>query len=471
MTTDTQHSMSSDIKSPDIERAPSPEQGYCEKVTEQTEVFNDTEDGVKYRTVGWIKASVIFIKILFAVGVLSIPTAMYTLGAVGGSLNVVGWGAFNTYVAVVLGNFRLRHRGCHSVADMAEVVGGKVTKEIVGLLFIIAYVLSAGAVIVGISVGLNTLSHHAACTVWWAFLAAAVVASVASIRKLNQLGWLTYIGCGSIFVAVLTVVIAVTQRDRPAAAPQTGDYEFGFNAIAYPSFTAGVVATCTIFYSSSATSAFLPVMAEMKRPEDYRKSLYLCMGFVTSSYLCFSLVVYRWCGKWVASPSLGSAGQTIKMVAYGIGLLGLVISASVYMHLAAKYIFVRLLRDTRHLQQNTVTHWVTWLTCTFGLALISFVCAEAIPIFNYLNALAGSLCFAPLSMVLPAWLWLYDHSSFRTGTAIQRLMYWAHVFLIPFGFFFIVGGTYGVGLQIRDAYAYGTIKPAFSCADNSNYGG
>lgn len=156
------------------------------------------------------------------------------------------------------------------------------------------------------------------------------------------------------------------------------------------------------------------------------------------------------------------------MVAYGIGLIGLIVSACLYLHVAAKYIFVRILRNSPHLQANTFTHWATWLSCTCGLAAISFILAEAIPIFNFLLALTGSICFAPLAITLPAWLWLYDHGDYRKGSVIQRLFYWFHVFLIPLGLFFLVAGTYGVVLEIKDAYANGTIGGAFSCADNSN---
>lgn len=85
------------------------------------------------------------------------------------------------------------------------------------------------------------------------------------------------------------------------------------------------------------------------------------MAIVNASYLSFSLIVYRWCGQWVASPSLGSAGQTVKMVAYGIGMVGLLASAVIYLHVAAKYLFVRFLRNSKHLQSNSVVHWATWL--------------------------------------------------------------------------------------------------------------
>lgn len=85
-----------------------------------------------------VKATVIFLKVIFATGVLSIPTAMYSLGAVGGALSVIGWGALNTYTAVIQGNFRNNHAHCHSIADMAEHVGGVVAREITGFLFIVA---------------------------------------------------------------------------------------------------------------------------------------------------------------------------------------------------------------------------------------------------------------------------------------------------------------------------------------------
>lgn len=116
------------------------------------EVFQKNA-AVDFRTLTWPRASIIFLKIIFATGVLSIPTAMVSLGAVGGALNVLGWGALNTYSAVIQGNFRNNHRGCHSIADMADEVGGVVLRELVGFLFVVAYVLCTGSGIIGVSVG------------------------------------------------------------------------------------------------------------------------------------------------------------------------------------------------------------------------------------------------------------------------------------------------------------------------------
>lgn len=314
-------------------------------------------------------------------------------------------------------------------------------REIIGFLYLAAYILCTGSGIVGLSVAFNTLSDHPTCTVWWSFISFVIITAAASIRTLRNIGWLTWAGFFSIFIAIFIVVIGVTTRDRPAAAPQTGDFELGYYVIAYPTFVAGMTATATIFVSSAGTSAFLPVISEMRNPRDYKKALYICMTLVGIMYLTFSLVVYRWCGAWVTNPSLGSAGGTLKKVAYGIALIGLIASGCLYQHVAAKYLFVRILRGTKHLQSNTVIHWVTWLSCTIGLGVIAFVLAEAVAIFNYLIALTGSVCFAPMAISIPGILWLYDFSEYRKGTLWQKTLFAFHCFLVFLGAFICVGGT------------------------------
>ncbi|KAL4896036.1 transmembrane amino acid transporter protein-domain-containing protein [Aspergillus ambiguus] len=431
------------------------------------EVFKKCDGQVDFRTVSWIRASAIFLKMLFATGILSIPSVMYDLGAFPGAINLIGWSAINAYGAIILGNFRNRHPQCHSVADMAQVVGGYIFKEIVGLMFIVTYVITAASGVIGVSAAFNALSLHAMCTVYWSVISTVIIALFASVRKFSHIGWLTWVGFISVFAAVFIIVVGVTVRDRPAAAPQTGDFDFGYRVIGNPTFAAGITAVATIFVSSSATSAFLPVISEMRNPRDYPKAVYTSMGFVAASYLAFSLVIYRWCGKWIASPALGSAGETVKRVSYGIALPGLIISGSLYVHVAAKYLFVRILRNSKHLQANTLVHWGTWLTCTVGLSAISFVLASAIPIFTYVLALVGSLCFAPLAISLPGLLWVFSHGEYRRAGLYRAVVYGLHVLLILLGLFMMVGGTYGVIVQILNAYKSGKIDKVFSCADNS----
>lgn len=125
--------------------------------------------------------------------------------------------------------------------------------------------------------------------------------------------------------------------------------------------------------------------------------------------------------------------------------------------MGAKYVFVRLLANTRHLQSNSWVHWGTWFSSTFVLGAIAFVLAEAIPIFTYIIALVGSVCFAPLAMILPGWLWLYDHGHYRKGGLVKLTAYLLHWGMVLLGLFFLVGATYGVSVQIKAAHDSGEI--------------
>ncbi|KAF4635386.1 hypothetical protein G7Y89_g2716 [Cudoniella acicularis] len=100
-----------------------------------------------------------------------------------------------------------------------------------------------------------------------------IISSVASIRKIHQLGWVTWLVFGSIVTAIITVVIAVTIPDRPASAPQTGGFELGFAALppTGTTFSGAFAGSLAIFSSSANTSGFVPVISEMRRPRDYFK--------------------------------------------------------------------------------------------------------------------------------------------------------------------------------------------------------
>jgi hypothetical protein len=62
---------------------------------EAHEIFKLETDGVHFRTVSWQRATVVFLKINFAMSILAIPGALAALGSVGGSLALIGFTALN----------------------------------------------------------------------------------------------------------------------------------------------------------------------------------------------------------------------------------------------------------------------------------------------------------------------------------------------------------------------------------------
>lgn len=251
-------------------------------------------------------------------------------------------------------------------------------------MFLVAFVLCTGSGLLGTSIAFNALSEHGACSVSFSFVSACLIICFSSIRKFDKMTWPMTGAFLSVMGGILAVVIGVTLRDRPAAAPATGDFVHGFQVVAHPSFAAAITATATIFIASASGPVYIPVIAEMRRPQDYRKAVIPVGIMVGSVYLSLSMVVYYYCGQWIATPSLGSAGPLIKKVAYGIALPSLIVSAGIFNHTSAKITFVRLMRNSKHLQANTWQHWSLWLGLNVGFGLLAFVAAEAIPVFNYM---------------------------------------------------------------------------------------
>lgn len=140
---------------------------------------------------------------------------MFVLGALPGAINVLGWQFLNTYCAIIQGNFRNSHAGCHSIADMANVVGGVWLKEIVGVLFLVTYAIVGASGIFGTSVAFNALSNHAICTNYFMLVATVAVFILASARKFEKIAWLTWAGFLSVYVAVFIVVYVPVNPSTP----------------------------------------------------------------------------------------------------------------------------------------------------------------------------------------------------------------------------------------------------------------
>ncbi|KAK0388616.1 hypothetical protein NLU13_4859 [Sarocladium strictum] len=207
----------------------------------------------------------------------------------------------------------------------------------------------------------------------------------------------------------------------------------------------------------------MPVIAEMRDPKSFPKSLFISQGFLVACYMSFGMVVYMYCGVYIASPSLASGGGTLEKVAYGVSIPGFIMTSTLWVHVASKFLFVRILRNSEHLQKNSVKHWTTWLSSTIGITILSFLIAEAVPFFNYILGFIGSICCSPTCLVIPAWMGLYlrkgDYFSSNKVTALCAF----HCVTIVGGTFMAIAGTYTTVQSIVDAYASGTVSKAFTC--------
>lgn len=318
--------------------------------------------------------------------------------------------------------------------------------------------------LVSISVSLNAISVHATCTAVFMVCAAVLGAICCSIRTLGQITWLGWVGLFSILTAVVTLTISVGVQDRPADAPPNWQKEFYI--IGHPDFAGAMSAVASIVFATSATSTYFGIVSEMRDPRKFNRSMLIAQAFTTAFYIAIGVTVYYYCGQYVSFPALGSAGPLMKRVTYGIAIPGLLVTYTIYSHLPAKYIFVRLLRGSHHLSSSTPTHWLYWLSCTCGITLVAYIIGSAIPVFSNLVGFIGAF-FCPWICMIPfAFMWLHDNyrNNPNRTLGIKLQAAWA-VFVILGGLFLMGAGTWSAILAL---IADSSRTSPWSCADNSN---
>ncbi|KAI1068920.1 hypothetical protein LB507_006155 [Fusarium sp. FIESC RH6] len=432
-------------------------------------VFGEiTEEGPDYRSVGLIGTAGLMMKCQIGLGVLSIPATFDALGLIPGVICLVAVGLITTWSAWIVGVFKLRHRHVYAIDDAGGMMFGRFGQEFFGFAMWLLWVFVSGAGMLSLSIGLNAVSTHGACTAIFIAIAAVLGFGLSSIRTLGKMSWLAWVGVISIMISVFMVTIATGVQNRPAAAPQEGVWVPDYKLFQKPTFVQAIAAICSHVSAYGGTPGYFAIIAEMRKPEDYTKALAICQGAITVVYVTVGVVMYYYCGSYVSSPALGSAGVVIKKASYGVAIPGLIVTITLVTHLPSKYMFVRLLRNTKHLTSNSWVHWSTWLGCTFSVTILAYIIASAIPIFYSLISLIGALLATLLSFQAMGFMWFHDNWQHRNMSAKWILACAWAVFVIASGTVLQVAGTYGSVLDIVNAYKAGGGTSAWSCADNSN---
>ena len=167
--------------------------------------------------------------------------------------------------------------------------------------------------------------------------------------------------------------------------------------------------------------------------------------FATVFYVVFAVILYIYVGPTVASPAFTSLPEKWQKAAYGIAIPNFLIAGSLYSHTAAKLLFVRFFRKSRHLYSNTVLSWSVWIFLVFMMNAAAFVLAVGVPIFNYLIGIAASLFASWYTYGIAGAFWLYDAWVYQGGFEALKTrwpMTGLSVATLAAGAFICVAGMY-----------------------------
>jgi hypothetical protein len=171
-------------------------------VEAQDAVFGAVEEGgPDYRAVTWLGASILMMKSEMGIGILSIPQAFATLGLVPGVIVLLVISAITTWSSYVVGVFKLKHPEAYGFADTAAIIFGPVGQEVASVAFCLLWIFVAASGLLGVSIGLNAISHHGTCTAVFVAVSAIMGFLVSSVRTLSKMSWLAWVGMISIVAA------------------------------------------------------------------------------------------------------------------------------------------------------------------------------------------------------------------------------------------------------------------------------
>jgi hypothetical protein len=108
------------------------------------------------------------------------------------------------------------------------------------------------------------------------------------------------------------------------------------------------------------------------------------------------------------------------------------------------------MRKSKHLSRNTKTHYIVWFSVVAINIVVSFLIAEAIPVFNSLLSLIGALLGSFICLIAETYMWMFDHWKPK-----QRTAGWAATFAITaaihvIGWFIMIAGTYAAVVGIKN---------------------
>lgn len=360
--------------------------------------------GEDYKTLGRWRACVILITIEVGIGVLSLPSALKTLGLIPGIIAILGFGALTTYCGYILVQFYRKYPMVTQLVDCALYVGGKPFEIFLGIAFVFNLILICASANITLSVALNTLSNHAVCTVAFMAIPHIMCWLLCLPRKLSFAAAMSWICTISIVAAVLIVMIAlgIKKADAPPG------FDVKITLVGKPNFVETVNALLNIAFAFAGNQSFISVMSEMRDPsKDFPPALFLQKSFEVVVYIIVACVIYALAGDAVKSPALGSAPIIPAKIAYGVLIPSVLGTGLVIGITAIKYVYITVMRKVRPDQvnvHNTFT-WSLWVGAGSLFWILSFIVSNAIPIFSSILNISAAIFISWFTFGLTSIFW------------------------------------------------------------------
>ncbi|RAH68309.1 neutral amino acid permease [Aspergillus aculeatinus CBS 121060] len=423
---------------------------------EEADAFGNEELAeIKYKTLKWWQCGLLMICESVSLGVLSLPAAVAALGLVPAIILIVGLGILATYTGYNIGLFRERYPHIQNLADAGEILLGPFGRELFGLGQFLFCIFVMGSHLLTFRVMMNTITDHGTCSIVFSVIGMVISMALSVPRTMKGMTWISFFSFLSIFSAVMITMIGVGVQDHPGRI-----IEATVDTSLYRAFSA----VSNIVFAYCAHVAFFGLIAEMEKPKDFKKSLFMLQGFEICLYTTAAIVVYYYVGKDVQSPALSSAGPLLKKIAYGIAIPTIVGAGVVNGHIGLKYIYFRTCHKSDLIHSRGWRSVSIWIGLGLSCWVVAWIIAEAIPVFSDLNGLISALFASWFSYGLSGVYWLHLNWGQWLSSPKKIALTVLNIGIALFGLILCVLGLYASGTAIHDD----ANSNSFTCANTDS---
>ncbi|PWN97871.1 putative amino acid transporter [Tilletiopsis washingtonensis] len=418
-----------------------------------------SHQSLQFSRLSWQRLTICLLVEAVALGALSQPATFSTLGMVPGIILTVGIGMLATQASLYLGEVCIRFPGTDHYDKVAELLGGRIAREICAVCFVLQLLLVVGSHVLTGTELLNALSDNAVCSVAFGVVSAVILYLLAIPPSFHDIAWLGYIDFASIIGAIIVTGVGVGKEAR-AAPGGLGGVQWRLWPRPETTFYEAMLSVTNIIFAYSFAVALPSFMGELAKPHDYKKALISLGAIEIVIYTVTGAAIYALSGDAVQSPALLGAGS-LQKAAWGVAIPVVYISGSINTSVAARYAHQRAFKGTLHAVFKTSRSWIAWLLILLAMTAFAFVIAEVIPFFSALLGITSSLFVSFFSFTLPGCCWFLlrkrDGGSMLRGTNAVHLV--VAVSIIVIGLFTLGAGTYAAVESIREECECASLAP------------
>lgn len=395
----------------------------------------------KFNRLGWKRLTICLIVEAIALGSLSLPAAFSTLGMVAGVISSIVIGLIATYAGYIVGAVKIKYPEIENYPDIGRLLLGETGFWIITCAFVVGIMLGVGSHCLTGIIAFVRITESDICTVIFGLISTIILLLAAIPPSFADLAILGYIDFASIIVAIGITIIAtgIHSSQSPGGLSSSTWSAWPREDADFPKV---MVALNNIVFAYSFAPTLPSFMAEMHTPKEYVKSVYAIGLIEIVLYTLIGSLVFYFVGQGVQSPALLSAGPLISRIAFGVALPVIFISGSINTSVVARYIHGHVYRDSVVRYVNTKTGWATWIALVTVLTFISWILAEAIPVFSDMLSITAALLNSGLCFYVPAMMWFFllKEGSWFSRKNTRTAFYNGVVFLLGIGI--LVCGMY-----------------------------